>query len=237
MKKTRLTFLAFALIASVACQKTAGTGRLVFSLEEGEVADVETKGNVSDYATLPSENSFNLVLKAADSAVMYNGTVGDWNPADLLPAGNYLAEVSYGSDEDEGPAKPYFAGSSPFTIVGDQTTAVKIPVTLGNSVVRIATTSAFNNYYPTSSFTVTTPDNSFKWEGKPVFVAYQFSVSGTVTNQAGKSFNIEPKSWKGDAATCYTVKYDVNNVGGVSVTISFSNTVETVDLGEIELND
>lgn len=237
MKTTRLTILALALIASAACQKADRTGQLVFSLEEGEVADVVTKGNVTDYAALPSENSFNLTIKDSKSATVYAGTIGDWSPAVRLGAGNYTAEVSYGSDAEEGPEKPYFAGSTAFSLAGGETTTVTIPVTLGNSVVKVSTTAAFKNYYPTSTFTVTTPDNSFTWDGKPIFVAYQFSVGGAVTNQAGQDFTLETKTWKGDAATCYTVKYDVNNVGGVTVAVSFNDNVESVDLGETELND
>lgn len=235
MKKS-LVFLAFALLASVSCQKYDGTGRLVFSLEEGEVADIVTKGNVSDYASLPSESSFNLTIKNSKSATVFTGTVGSWDTATKLASGNYTAEVSYGSDAEEGPAKPFFSGSANFA-VNAGTTEVTVPVTLGNCIVRVTTTDNFKHYYPTSSFTVGTPDNSFPWEGTPVFVAYQFSVGGTVTNQAGKTLSLETKSWKGDAATCYMVKYDVNNVGGVTVTVSFSDTVETVNLGDIELND
>lgn len=236
MKTTRLTLIALALVASASCQKADGTGRLVFSLKEGEVSEV-TKGNVSDYATLPSESNFNLTVKDSRTATVYNGTIGGWDAATKLASGNYSAEVSYGSDAEEGPAKPYFTGSTTFSISGGGTTEVTVPVTLGNSIVKVATTTDFKNYYPTSAFTITTPDHSFTWDGKPVFVAYQFSVGGTVTNQVGKTLSLETKTWKGEAATCYTVKYDVNNVGGVTVTVSFSDTVETVSLGEIELND
>jgi len=40
-----------------------------------------------------------------------------------------------------------------------------------------------------------------------------------------------------DEKTCYTFTFDANNVGGASVTITFNDTVETVDLDELELND
>lgn len=228
--------MALALVVTLSCQKQDGTGRLVFSLTEGDVAEAATKGNVSDYASLPSSDSFSLTVKDSRSTTVFTGTVGSWDPSKKLASGNYSAEVSYGSDSEEGPAKPYFSGAADFAVKSG-TTEVAVPVTLGNAIVKIVTTDNFKHYYPTSSFTVDTPDNSFVWNGTPLFVAYQFSVSGTVTSQTGKTFSLETKSWKGEAATCYTVKYDVSNIGGVTVSVSFSDSVETVNLGEIELND
>lgn len=236
MKRTLFCLTALAALGLASCQKADRTGGLVFALAEGEVAEV-TKGNVSDYATLPSESAFNLTVKDSKSATVYTGTIGGWDETTKLSAGNYTASVTYGSDAEEGPAKPCFSGSADFAINGGSTTTVTIPVSLGNAIVKVTKTKAFQNYYPESSFTVSTPDNSFVYDGKPIFVAYQFSVGGAVKNQAGKTFTLETKNWKGQPATCYTVKYDVDNVGGVSVTVSFNDKVESVDLGETELND
>ena len=38
-------------------------------------------------------------------------------------------------------------------------------------------------------------------------------------------------------ATAYTFHFDVNNVGGATITIKFNNTVEEIELGDYELND
>ena len=38
-------------------------------------------------------------------------------------------------------------------------------------------------------------------------------------------------------ATAYTIVFDASNVGAGAITISFNNTVETVELGDLELND
>ena len=38
-------------------------------------------------------------------------------------------------------------------------------------------------------------------------------------------------------ATAYTFNFDVTNVGGATITIKFNDTVETVELGDHELND
>lgn len=239
MKTTRLILAISALVALASCQKTAGTGSVSFALREGEVAE-ETKGSVSDYVpSLPASSAFRLVVTNKTSgATVYDGTLGDWDPETGFAAGSYNVVASYGSESEEGPGKPYFYGTQDFTIIGGQTTEVQVTVSLGNCIVKVTCTDAFKNYYPQQNFVISTPDNQtgFAYDGTAVFVAWKFTVSGTVTNQYGKSSSLAPKTWTVEPATCYTVKYDVTNVGGVTVTITFDNTVETVELGEIDLN-
>jgi hypothetical protein len=38
-------------------------------------------------------------------------------------------------------------------------------------------------------------------------------------------------------ATAYTILFDVSNVGGTNITISFNENIDQVDLGEIDLNE
>lgn len=238
MKNQTITAIALASVLFVSCNKEKQGSMLRFTLAEGQVREVVTKGNVSDYAALPAESDFNLVVKDASGKSVYSGALLGWDQTTSLAAGSYTASVAAGSEFDEGPQKPYFLGSTEFSVKGAETTSVSIPVSLGNVIVKVVCTESFRNYYPEYAFTLTTPDNAagFDCTTNAVFVAYQFTVSGTVTNQSGKTYSLEPKTWKGDAATCYTVKYDVTNVGGASVTVSFSDSVQTVDLGEIELN-
>ena len=40
-----------------------------------------------------------------------------------------------------------------------------------------------------------------------------------------------------EAGKCYVLKFDVSNVGGAAISISFDDNVEDVALSEIELND
>ena len=40
-----------------------------------------------------------------------------------------------------------------------------------------------------------------------------------------------------DEATAYTINFDAPTVGGSTITISFNNNIEEVDLGEFELNE
>lgn len=237
MKRIAIVMIALAALASSACQKTPQTGRLSFALQEGEVADVQTKSNVSDYAPIPSAGDFTLTLKKGTSTV-WTGLVSSWDAAKEIEAGSYTAEVSYGSPEEEGYSKPCFSGRTDFSIIGGQETKVNIPVSLGNAIVKLSCTDAFKSYYSSYSFTITTgAGNVFENVNGAVFMdAYKFTVSGTFTAQNGKACTMAPKSWNVEAATCYNVVFDAVNVGDVTVAISFDDTVQTVNL-EQDLNE
>ena len=237
MKRIAIVMVALAAIVLPGCQKTAQTGRLSFALEEGEVMDVQTKGNVSDYAAIPSEGDFTLTLKSGAS-IFWTGLLSEWNGTKEIEAGKYTAEVSYGSAEDEGYSKPCFAGKADFTVTGGQTCYVQIPVSLGNAIVKISCTDAFKSYYTSYSFTITTgAGNVFENVSGPVFMdAYKFTVTGNFTAQSGKAVSMAPVTKDVEAATCYNMVFDATNVGSVTVTISFDDTVQTVEF-EQDLNE
>lgn len=215
------------------CNKDEQYGSLAVALEEGYVAEVVTKGNVSDYASLPDNGAFSLTITGGKKAG-WSGPLSDWDSGTKLKAGTYKAVVNCGDPEQEGPERPYFTGEKEFNITGGEVSEVGIPVSLGNCVVKISCTDAFNSYFKTSSFTITTgAGNVFSYTGSGIFIdAYKFTVSGSVTAQNGASYNLADKTWTVKGATCYNVKYDVDNVGSVTVTISFDDTVETVTLTE-----
>lgn len=229
--------IALAALASSACQKTSQTGRLSIALQEGAVADVQTKGSVSDYATIPSAGDFTLTLKRGTTTI-WTGLISAWDEAKELEVGGYTAEVTYGSFEEEGYSKPCFAGKADFSIIGGQSSMVKIPVSLGNTIVKLSCTDAFKSYYSSYAFTITTgAGNVFENVNGAIFMdAYKFTVTGTLTTQSGNTSSMAPKSWNVDAATCYNVVFDATNVGNVTVTISFDDTVQTVEL-EQDLNE
>jgi len=237
MKNSVLLTAALAALALASCQKTEGYGRLDFSLKEGDVADVTTKGSVSDYATLPSEGDFTLTIKSG-TTTSWTGLMSAYDPTTQFKTGNYTAEVTYGNPEDEGYDKPYFFGTTDFSIIGGQSTPVTIPVSLGNSIVKIVTTTAFDNYYTAKSFKITTGAGTvIDNVSGPVFMdAYKFTLTGSLTTQGGGTKTIAAQTWNVEAATCYSVKFDVTNTGSTTVSISFDNTVQEVSFTE-ELND
>lgn len=239
-----LGMVALAVLP-VSCSRQGGEGlegRVTFLLDaDGQVVEA-TRSNVADYTTLPQTGKFTIVLTNADEDEIYNGLLESYNTSTSLKAGNYSVKAAYGSATDEGFGKPCFAGTKTFSVAGGGTASVSIPVSLSNSIVRVECSDAFEAYYTDYSFTVKTGGGTSvafpKGETRAAFVdAYTITVAGTLTNQGGgvRSFSKDYKSLS--PKTCYTLKFDVSNVGGNSIRISFDETVEDVELTDVDLND
>ena len=243
MKKL-LTITALAAVMAMAgCSRDQQPqGSLSFSVQAlDQVADA-SRSQLSSYVTLPSTADFILAITDDSGASVWEGKLSQWNSSTALPAGNYKVKATYGSPDEEGFDKPAFEGEKGFAIQGGQQTSVAITVKLVNCLVRTEFTTAFKNYFKDYSFTVSTAAGtniSFpRTETRAAFMdAYRFTISGSMTNQYGASLTFPAKQYSDlEAATCYTVKFDAASTGGLTVQISFNDTVETVDLGEVELN-
>ena len=118
---------------------------------------------------------------------------------------------------------------------------MKVPVSLRNTVVKIACTQAFKNYFKDYSFKFSR-DNAdvvsfVKDETRGAFIdGNKITLSGAMKSEV-KDFSFSKEYTNLDEATAYTFTFDLTNVGGASLSISFNNTTETVDLGDFELNN
>ena len=239
--KTILSVLALMLAVSCTKSQVEGNGYVSFELSNDlEIAD-QTRSSVSQYTALPASGDFTLAITDASSATVWAGKLSEWDSATLLPAGTYKVSAVYGSLETEGFDKPYFTGTADFTVTDEQTTAVTIKVSLANTVILLSCTDSFRNYYQDYNFRLTRNGQTIvsfaKDETRAAFIdGYRISIEGTVTGPAKtQSFTKDYSNLK--TATAYTVLFDASNVGGATITVSFDNTVETIDLGDIELND
>ena len=246
MKHLNIFACTFAVLAALSCTKsvsgvTGGEGTVGFSVSGNiDVTDI-TRSSVSDYTALPSTGDFKIVVRNSDNTEIYSGTVSDWDESTKLPTGNYSVTATYGAEGEEGFDKPYFTGKTAFVVNGGSNTEVSIPTALGNSIIRFSFSDSFRNYFTSHSFTVTTGGGTViefpASETRAAFVdAYKFTVNGTLTTQAGvaKTFS---KSFEVNAKTCYTISFDASDIGGISVTVTFNDTTETVTLDDIELNE
>ena len=243
MKHLKTILGVMIMVLAMSCTKdhAQGSGQVSFSLfNDFEVVD-QTKSNVSDYTALPAAKDFTITIKDASAATFWTGKISEWDEATLLPVGSYTVSATYGSIEEEGFDKPFFTGETGFAVVGAQVTPVKISVSLGNTVILVRCTDNFKNYYQDYTFNLVrdgqTVASFVKDETKAAFVdGYKISLQGTVTS-ATKTQTFT-KDYTGlNEATAYTIMFDASNVGGATITITFNDSVETVDLGDIELND
>lgn len=235
--------LLCAGMALMSCQKESGNGKLGFEIATDDIEVVQlVKSSVSDYTVLPAQGDFSLDIRREDGTAFWNGLKKDWSSQTSVMTGNYSVTASYGDTSEEGFGKPCFLGSTNFAIEPGKLTNVGITVKLTNSIVRIRCTEAFSNYFTDYTFTVKTgASNTFsfpKSETRAVFMdAFKFTISGTLTNQGGTVQTFAPKEYANlEPGTCYTVTFDAGTTGGSTITISFDDKVDIVDLGFIELN-
>lgn len=239
MKHLKRIVGAVALIAAVSCTKNqpAGTGQVSFDVLGDYNITEQTRSNVSDYTDLPSISDFTVSVSGTSKSFEWTGKVSDWDVNRQIPEGSYVATATFGSLEEEGIDKPFFIGEKSFAVTGGQTTQVKIPASLGNTVVRISCSTEFSEYFDDCVFTISRDAAIIATMGlysdDAVFVdGYKLTISG---NSAKGSFSKDFTNLK--EATAYTMYFDVTNVGGVRITVTFDDKVETVDLGNYDLNE
>ena len=243
MKHLKTIFSILAMIAAFSCTKsqTEGNGRVAFSVSSSYVVADVTKSNVSDYTALPAAGDFVITILDDSSAQVWSGKISEWDSSTPLPAGNYTVNASYGDIEDEGFDKPYFTATQNFAVKGGETSSVSVPVALGNTIIKISCSEYFKKYYSDYTFRLTRGTAEIamfvKDEARAAFVdGYKVKVEGTLTGEL-KTYSFEKEYTGLDEATAYTLNFDAPNVGGSTITISFNDTVETVELGDYELND
>ena len=239
--KTILAMVVLTLAFSCTKSQIQGNGQVSFVLSSDiEIAD-QTKSSVSQYTTLPSAGDFTITITDASSASVWTGNISDWDSSTQLPVGNYNVTATYGAIDEEGFDKPYFTGSAVFSVVGAQTTEVKISVSRGNTVVLVSCTDNFKNYYKDYTFNITRDGSTLvsfvKGESRAAFVdGYKFTLQGVIESETKtQTFSRDYSSL--DEATAYTFLFDAPNVGGSAITITFNNNVETIELGDLELNE
>lgn len=243
MKLLRTIMMVLAITAAFSCTKnqTEKIGHVNFVVSSDEIVADMTRSNVSDYTALPSVNDFTMLVKDSESTVVFNGKTSEWDSETKLNEGAYTVEVSYGDLETEGFDKPYFYGISNFTIEGGQTKNVSVNAALENTIIKVACSENFKKYFSAYTFRLTRSNVEIvtfsKDETRAAFVdGYMFDLTAELTGET-KTYTINREYKNLDAATAYTLAFDVTNVGGAGITISFNDNVETVNLGDIELND
>ncbi len=243
MKHT-ITLAGLLLTAALSCtrQPDGEVGFIRFALDSDDSVTDVTKSNVSDYATLPSSDDFTLVVSDASGNEVYNGALKSYDSSSAIKVGSYTAAASYGSASDEGFGKPYFSGEAAFTVAQGTTSTVGIPVSLANTMVKLAFTDSFTSYFTDYSFSLKTGAGTQidfpKGETRATFMdAYAFTLTGTLTSQGGKTQTVSVSKSGLEAKKCYTLKFDASNVGSGTLSIIFDDTVEDVQLEDVDLNE
>lgn len=239
MKRILTALAAICLICS--CTKhDNGQGHAVFNIAVTDFVQDGTKSSVSSFSELPEAADATLKITGSDGAVVWNGKVSDWSEKEILFTGDYKVEAIAGTEDEEGIAKPCFKAEALFSVEGEKTTSVNLPMKLANTILRLECSEAFKKYFTGSTFTIKTgAGNDFPLEeGQALFVnAFRFTVEAELTTQQGQNRKFTRQYSEVAPATCYTIKFDAANVGGNIISISFDDSTDEIELGDIEINN
>ncbi len=188
----------------------------------------------------PSVSDFFVHLSRTDGTVDKTWSkVSEMSANEKFPVGKYQIEMYYGDINEEGFDKPYFYGSSDFTIYDGDVAKPEVVATLQNAMVSFDYTEAFKNYFTDYSTTIHSTGGSYitftKDETRAAYVKPgDVSIAMTLTNREGKTVTLEPAGiTDAKARTHYRVTFDVNGgeVGDAVLRITFDESV--VDGGEV----
>lgn len=250
-------FFAIASLAALtlsACSNESpksemeGEGQVVINCAVATQVD-ETRANID--CTTPAVEEFKLTIDGVSHTYTADyATIAEFNEGDnYLHSGNYKATVEAGDVTVEGYDKAAFVGSAEFSVSPRQNTEVEVTAKIANALVKVEVTEAFETYFVGGHTlklkTATGNEFDVTAQTEPIFIApAAFTISGTAVkqpNQSGAEGTVvtlpEYKNDEAKAQTFYTVKFDVENAGCATLTITLNDTlVESIDI-EQELND
>lgn len=249
-----ITLASFVALVMASCtnetpaDQTNAKGSVAFDLAiQTEVDD--TRADVS--CTTPAAEAFGLTIEGVDLTYSkHYAAIAEFNEGDnYLHLGKYKATVTAGSLTEEGYDKATFVGSADFAVAARELTQVQITAYIANTLVKVETTEAFNEYFVGGAeFQLTTAaGNTFDVTGKsePLFIApAEFKINGTAVKQPiqsgaqGSTVTLpEYKLTSPAAQTLYTIKFDVENAGKATINITLNETlVDSFEIDE-ELNE
>ena len=194
-----------------------------------------------------------LAAEVSETAGSDNPTVGSGEEArsldELLQAGDYQADFSYGNPDTEGENAGCFKGTKQFTVVARKTTTEQVSLSLVNSVYSLSCSEWFRQYYTDYDLTVRT-ESGFRsgFSGStakpltgtlPVFVkaATKLFLSGSATKTNGVKVEF-PETEIGTTAarTWHTILLDAGAVGQASITVSLDDSPIEIKEVDVELN-
>lgn len=205
-----------------------------------------TKANApSSRANAQSVSASDLTLKLTSLSGDFSrdlGTVASFTEPVQVPVGKYTLEASYGNINEEGYGKPYYYGSAPVEVFEGKTTPVSCTATLGNSMVKVEFTEAFQAYFASYSLTLRSSLGNEIAYTDPAQAVYMYPGEITATieieKRNGTKATLQPKSFNAEARHSYLLRFDVNSgeIGDGFLVLTYDEDVNQEDV-IIDLSD
>ncbi len=224
-----------------------GSGSINFKLkvDAGVVSTADASGNVAINPVSPELEDFNIRLSSEDGSYSKEwGSFADFPSNEQFRVGTYLVEAYYGSINGEGFDKPYYYGSSRFTVSDADVSDVSVTCSLANTMVSIDYTDAFKEYFADYSTTLHSEGGIHfvygKEDTRPAYLRPgNITMSLSLTMPGGLVATFQPAVMKNTLARHhYHIMMDVNrgNIGVAQLVISFDDKLLNEDF-IIELSD
>ena len=247
------TLASLVALSMVACTNEESKGEVN---EKGSVnfdisvkSDVEVTTRAKVSCTTPAVEDFKLKIEGVSHTYEEYATIAEFNEENHLYSGTYKATVTAGDVAEEGYDKATFVGVKEFAVEARQKTEVEITAYIANTLVKVETTEAFNNYFVGGHSLELTTNRGNKFDvtaqAGPLFIEPKtFAINGTAVKQAnqsgaeGATITLpEYKMENPQAQRYYTIKFDVKDAGRATLEITINDdVVESIDI-EQELND
>lgn len=244
--------LSAAAVVLVSCSDDnpwkgqAGMGGIHLELTaDGNVKDaIPVLRSGSTAPDVPDASEFSIVLtKTSDGQETRYESIEKFNSTESFSVGGYTLAAEYGTSETEGFESPYYYGSTSLTVLEERETNVEVTAKLASTMLSIDYTDAFTTYFKAYSVTAHSEGHSYvdfgAAETRPAYLQPgDISLTVHVTNQSGKSVDLQPAAFPAESAHHYHVTLDVNegNVGQAQLVITFDDTLDKDDV-TVDLTD
>lgn len=247
--------LAVVAMAAIACtdkvETKKGYGEVLIDVTSSPKVSMKNVTSNDDTFTIsgltaPESGVFSLeVISKADDSKQSWETITDFSSEKrYFTEGDYTLKVAHGDPTVEGfDIAPYLVGEQQITVVARQVTRATVAAKIQHSLVAVECTDKFNSYFTSASFKVTTLaggefDIALPMTQNLFICPQQFAIECNAVKQTGEEIALPKQIFtEVNPQTRYTVKFDVAQAGGATITISLNNTIVGEVAIENELND
>lgn len=194
----------------------------------------ETKSSTESRASVPSVNDFVVELYNASGSTLVQKWehFSDMGETIRSKTGDFLLKTYYGEQHTGAFEKPYYEGSSSFSVKGKQTTQVAVTARIANTKVSVNYKEGFKNYFKDYSMKMASTGDSLLFSKNETRAAFfepgKVGMSLALTKQDGTQLSYSPASISTEKGKHYIINIDVseNGSGGMDLVIAFDKSTE-----------
>lgn len=239
-----MAVMMLAMLGSCASDSSSpvndsGMIRPVITIDPTVIDDDNAGPSQPTVGTVPLPEEMSGTLATADGSLSHSWTrMADFPTDQPFLAGEYMLDISSGTDMTEGFDCPYFTGSAKFALHGGEEAQPEVVCTLANTMLDVDFTSGFSEYFAACSVTFHSHGGRYvdfaSDETRYVFLRPgDIDVSLSLTLADGRSCSVYMTRIKNALPRhCYTatLTLSTDNPEVPAVTLSLDERISTDDV-------